>query len=1632
MSTVMPTTPGVLEVLPFTSRQPSFHPPLVVYGLTELWVFTDGAFTPSPWLLLFRQSRAMPRVDHLRYDSLALAGRPPLSGVYRHFFGDGATPHTSGWSALTDLNRLQNALDSGTIRLYRLNRRLHESRLHNPQDPLWVDPPQHLYDAANLDDNRSALIHELGLTLLARWHARDLDNGAFYAASWSEQRLIEIKASFAAARTGVQEGVTSLKHLPQELKALGSAALTLAADVGRVELDILEKIGHVVTLDTEAMAKDVEALNREFVALGIRTIKNTQELIALLKKGRDMWNLVYTDPLVRDALLSYLVGYTQSIGHMTELKADSKFAGRVVFEVLLFVAGGEVIDAVKAGVMATRAGMAGRGAAAAAAEASRFIGPFTKRALGYVTKLADLMQARKLKAAQEAEAARLAKAPASQGAPARAAESEAAATKEAEANGGKNKNGEGCSANSKTCQGGEPISLVTGEELLSRNDFTLAGLLPLTWARHYRTSNPDDIGLGYGWTHPLSERLTITGDRTYYEDAEGRLIPFITPTMGGESSNRSEQLTLCCPAPNRYVIRASQGGRIAHHFAQVGDAYRLTQIRDSAGNHLDLHYPDGVLTQVTSGMGEALRFEYTDDARIKAVHKHTADGETTCLVRYEYDAQHDLVAAYDEVGACERYEYVNHVITKRTLKSGYSFHFEWDQYTSKARCLRNWGDPIDGEPTYDYRFEWDPTNKTNSVIDTRGGRQTYQFNDLGLPVYHRDAEGGETRYAYDADGKLIQITDVLGHSERFTYNQRGLLQTRVDKNGHRHQYRYSVNGQPVSYTDPQGHVWQRQYNEHGQQIASLNPLGEATRYQYNALGLINGVTDPLGRHTRYVWDNKGQLTAIRDAMGQHTRYRYDGQGRLSEKVRPDNQRLRYEYDVRGRCTAVIQPDGTKRQYQYNSLDLLEQITDESGKPTRYEYNGLSQVTRRIDPLGEVLRYHYDGERNLIGLTNESGERYRLRYDLNERLIEEIGFDQRRQQYHYNLAGHLIEQREMGKKGALLTQTQFERDPMGRLLGSDSGDSSTRFSYDPIGQLTAADNAHRKLRWQYDPVGRLLEDWQDEAKIEHRYDAAGQRIKTTLPDGQMLRFEYDDIGGFTGLYRNDQLIANVGRDLAGREINKRYGNHLETHSDYDPQGRLIAQRTIKLAGDAVANHPTVDPFAIRNYQYDARGRLTGIDDNRRGGIRYHYDAMDRLTQVDGPTPEALLHDPANNVLAMAANRDDADAEALSTKVQGNRLLFQGDTHYRYDQRGNRIEAARGKNKKLKTRYVYNNRNQLTDVVKNDDQYVTFQYDALGRRINKTLEGKYTTRYLWNGDVLLQETRTEKAATEVEQEIALPARTYLYQPDTFKPLALVEQDKIFYYHLDHLGTPLELSNEHGEMVWAVSYKSYGNLAIKHEAQIEQPIRFQGQYYDEETGLHYNRYRYYDPGIGQFITQDPIGLKGGINSYQYVPNPTGWVDPLGLTAKEIASVCPKSLPKGIDYDGTVYRFENPDRINTTWDTHQWNKAANHRYTEPGRSGVYGATSANTAHAEISHYGALQGRELVSKQVHVENVLDLTSPQVREQLGVSLEDITAGNSYDVTHQLGRFAQDNGYGGILAPSARDSAGSNLISFSGL
>jgi RHS repeat-associated protein len=270
------------------------------------------------------------------------------------------------------------------------------------------------------------------------------------------------------------------------------------------------------------------------------------------------------------------------------------------------------------------------------------------------------------------------------------------------------------------------------------------------------------------------------------------------------------------------------------------------------------------------------------------------------------------------------------------------------------------------------------------------------------------------------------------------------------------------------------------------------------------------------------------------------------------------------------------------------------------------------------------------------------------------------------------------------------------------------------------------------------------------------------------------------------------------------------------------------------------------------------------------------------------------------------------------VNNDRLMSMAGIDYRYDASGNQISTG---NKQQRS---FNGLNQLVQINVNG-KLTQYEYDALGRRSAKITElGR--TDFIWDNHQLIGECTLGEYTW------------YIYQPDTFTPVALIKTGQVYYYHLDQLGTPICLTDDNAQIVWRSQQGVFGQTIEKSDDEhadvdyaglqdkITNPIRFQGQYFDDESGLHYNRFRYYSPQQARFIHQDPIGLVGGINHYQYAPNHVNWVDPFGLSCKEgLAEIfcyvhrndsnqphfAIKVNEVGSEQIGGIDEFEGPSRI-------------------------------------------------------------------------------------------------------------------------
>ena len=348
-----------------------------------------------------------------------------------------------------------------------------------------------------------------------------------------------------------------------------------------------------------------------------------------------------------------------------------------------------------------------------------------------------------------------------------------------------------------------------------------------------------------------------------------------------------------------------------------------------------------------------------------------------------------------------------------------------------------------------------------------------------------------------------------------------------------------------------------------------------------------------------------------------------------------------------------------------------------------------------------------------------------------------------------------------------------------------------------------------------------------------------------------------------------VVSEYERDSLHRQVMRTQGK-LATFSGYNADNRLSWQRSLpggsqnpQQAGNPPARN---DSVTARDYIWNADGEVGGINDKLRGCLVFSYDRSGWLTSRTGQMydHDHYYYDKAGNLLT----------DEYQSAVMDNRLPGYGRDRYRYNEWG---ELTERRDQQLE----WNAQGQLTRVISSNSE-TRYQYDALGRRISKATSNLHTDRgersrttFVWEGFRLLQETTWQGK------------RTYLYDAEQpYTPVAAItgrgESQKIWYYHTDLTGTVQEVTAPDGTLVWAGYQAGFGENRgdiSNSGAYFEQPLRLPGQYYDEETGLHYNLFRYYAPECGRFISQDPISIRGGLNLYRYAPNPLTHIDPLGL---------------------------------------------------------------------------------------------------------------------------------------------------------
>jgi RHS repeat-associated protein len=1001
---------------------------------------------------------------------------------------------------------------------------------------------------------------------------------------------------------------------------------------------------------------------------------------------------------------------------------------------------------------------------------------------------------------------------------------------------------------------GHPVDVSSGRVFTDHRDFLLVGQVPIDMCRTYDSSAAAYAGpLGPGWIHPFDIHLWVDRrqDMVVLRDRENHLVGFGRVETGAETFNPIEQRWLARPAENEYVIRDMDG--FSWRFAPVGGAVadepvgyseqralRLIDVEDRNGNWAGCQYHSGLLVRIVDSAERTLVLHYAEIegsprlTSIRLLDRRTAsDGAR--LVSYEYTEDGHLATAFDGEGHATRYEYAADLLVKETNRNGLSFYFEYEGAGSNARCVRTWGDGN----IYARTLMYDTVARRARVIDSVGATTEYQFDASGRTLQIRDPLGGVVRFEYDNLGNLVTEIDEENGRTEYEYDELGNRTRMTWPDGATTLTRYDQRGLALETTDAAGAVWKFEYDEQGNLIARIDASGHRWSYEFDHRGRWVTARDPEGRVTQYEHDRRGLATRVRRGSWWFE-VKYDDFGNVIEARKAVGAPSYFRHDRNGRLVET-ESDGRHSRSRYDGEGNLIEQEDADGRVTRWSYEGMNKASSEVDPSGLIRRLRHDTEGRLIELQNEVGESFRFEYDLNGNLVRQVGFAGEEWQFLHNRTGGVVS--TIDPMGRTIT---YERDPRNRLLRKRLPDGLEKaFAYDPVGRLVRA-VGESTLMWAYDAVGRLVSEEQEDGVTRYEYDASGLRTRRHSSVGNMLTYAYDE-GGRLESISTDRGIVRLTKDAAGRVTERETPGQVRETRNYDDSGRLVRQE-VWTPNKSVA---------LRTYSYDREYNLLTLDDSRRAKQQVLYDNSERLDLVrSGERAWRFEFDPTGNLVN--------DSERYFEYGSGNRLVRVGDTTFGFDQLGSLIEARTAE---TVVRYEYDAENQLRAVVGADGRRTEFVYDAMGRRVQKRSATEGVIRYRWDELTLLSEEG--------------PGASFEYMIDSYswEPLFRLAGRRFESFHNDHLGTPQELTDEDGDIVWAASYHPYGETRSIQIDRTVNPIRFKGQYSDPETGLYYNLYRYYAPELRRYLNQDPFGLHGGFNQYRYTTNPVNWTDPLGL---------------------------------------------------------------------------------------------------------------------------------------------------------
>lgn len=994
---------------------------------------------------------------------------------------------------------------------------------------------------------------------------------------------------------------------------------------------------------------------------------------------------------------------------------------------------------------------------------------------------------------------------------------------------------------------GHPVDVASGEQFTAWHDEETAGNIPLVWRRFYSTrllEGPSST-LGRGWVHYFDMFLTRDVESFRFFGHDGSEIEFDDPAGAVDKGGRSLNL-------GGYMELRREGERYAvYHWHDWEEDVRkfmfearedgpmlLVAVALPSGHSLDLSYDaHGRLAEVRqSAERRSFLLEYDEPGRLARLLLASPLTAAETSARYEYDERDRLVAVYDAAGVPMRYAYDEQDrLIQETSRTGGSFFMKYDP---QGRCVETSGDG--GRELK--RLQYDQAGRMTRVTDSLGNSTTYLLNESGQVEKEMRTNGAIWTNEYDTFGRLVAKTGPHGETTRYTYDGHGNIETITEPGEAITKFEYDEYHQPTSVTQADGSRWQLEY-ERGTLTAITDPCGAKTVYVLDAENEIREFLTPTGNRITIEHDPAWLEERYADEYGLIVAYRYDQRLNVVAIYHAHGLDKRLEYDVAGEPIAMIESDGAMRKVTRDEDGQVTRYTDANGHTIKYDYSPYGDVVRVTDANGHAYQFSWDTEGRLVSITNPKGEKAAYAYDAVGNLIERVSFDGRKEGAEFDLSNRLV---RLTRADGTTLESRY--DVASNLLEiTSAGQRLVAHHYDPLGQLTETITPDATVKFEYDLCGRVTAETQNGLRVEYGFhpdgDLASRRFLNTRV-GPLL-FDYDRRGRLTALRSAERIYQRFAYDSADLLLASDGGAFIERFA-YDARQRLKSQEVVRKADG--------QKIVAREYDYDAEDNLIGVADSLRGRSSYEYDAAERLVKSTHANRTTIYeYDPCGNLTRKGSSQ--------LRYARGNRLQQNGAFKYARDANGQLAATAVAEQR---TDFVWNALGQLTAARHPDGSQTSFGYDGLGRRVSKT-HNRQITYFFWAGNDLLAEQTGEDMIE--------------YAIGEFEPHIIWENGELHHVVTAHMEMPYELLDAQGELVWWGEYDDWGLLLRETGSRTAQRLRFPGQYHDAETALHYNRFRYYRPFDGQFISPDPNELAGGFNEFLYAPNPINWIDPLGL---------------------------------------------------------------------------------------------------------------------------------------------------------